>query len=287
MSGLDLTDVQARHVWRGTLIAALLNACFSPLDPLLSRGVVPVPWWPSLLASAFGLVSAAFILLVHRRRPQPIGLGSALFVLNNAAVLAALTISGSFHIHNPHLFPFQGHKLGVLTVAILAPERWAGLTCIAAYALAPVIQLALFEPAQQERVGAGEPIVLLVFGACAAVLLLFRLRGLAIERELVQARTEAADARRTARLLLAVRDLSNGPLQVIALASAAVRARAPELRDPLDRIDRALDRLRALHRPLKVYEADLDWRPGDESFDPEAVLAAAEARARLRQSTPM
>jgi hypothetical protein len=39
------------------------------------------------------------------------------------------------------------------------------------------------------------------------------------------------------------------------------------------------------HVCLKVYETDLEWRPGDESFDPESVLAKAaeEARARSRR----
>lgn len=285
MTGARFADLDARHVWRGTLFSALLNACFTPFEAVLSRGVVEVPWWPPVLASAVGVAIAAFVLIVHRRRPQPIRLGSQLFVLNNAAVLVAMAITGGYHIYNPQLIPFQAHKLGTLTVAMFAPERWAGLLCIAAYVIAPIVQFALFDPELQARVGDGEPIVLMVYGICGAVLLQYRLRGLVRERELVHAQTEAADARRTARLLLAVRDLSNSPLQVITLASAALRGRGPELSGPLDRLDRALDRLRVLHRPLKIYEADLDWRPGDESLDPEAVLAAAEAQALARRTS--
>ena len=77
----------------------------------------------------------------------------------------------------------------------------------------------------------------------------------------------------------------NMAAQVIALASAAARRRSPGLGEPLDRLDRALERLRALHQPLKMYEADLEWRPGDESIDAEAVLAAAEFEARARRSS--
>jgi hypothetical protein len=275
--------LHARHVWRGTLIAAVLNAGLYPLDLLRGRDIGPAPWWPILGSSLVGVAIAAFVLLVHRRRPQSVRLGSLLFILNQAAVLGSAELMGPYQLQDPHLIPFQVHKLGTLTVAILAPERWVGLLCIFAFALIPVVQFFSLDPAQQARIDTSEPLVMLVYGAVAAVLLLYRLRGLATERALVQAQTEAADARRTARLLLAVRDLSNTPLQVIALASAAARRRSPGLGEPLDRLDRALERLRALHQPLKAYEADLEWRPGDESIDAEAVLAAAEAQARARR----
>lgn len=285
MTPRSFAALHARHVWRGTLIAALLNACLYPLDVLRGRDIGPAPWWPVLGASAVGFLIAAFVLVVHRRRPQSVFLGSALFIVNQAAILASAQIMGPYQLQDPNLIPFQVHKLGALTVAILAPERWAGLLCIFAFALIPVLQFVRLDPAQQARIDTSEPLVLLVYGAVGAVLLLYRLRGLATERALVQAQTEAADARRTARLLLAVRDLSNTPLQVIALASAAARRRSPGLGEPLDRLDRALERLRALHQPLKAYEADLEWRPGDESIDAEAVLAAAGEEARIRRSS--
>jgi len=285
LKSADFASLHARHVWRGTLISALLNAGLYPLDLLRGRDL-SAPWWPTLGSSAIGLVIAAFILLVHRRRPQGVLVGSVLFAVNQSAILVAACIVGQYQLDDPNLIPFQVHKLGTLTVAILAPERWVGLLCIAAFALIPIVQFAQFDPAQRAHIDTSEPLVLFVYGVVASVLLLYRLRGLASERELVKAQTEAADARRTARLLLAMRDLSNSPLQVIALASATIRRRGPEFSAPLDRLDRAVERLSALQRPLKVYEADLEWRPGDESFDPDAVLAAAEAQARARRSGP-
>lgn len=285
MNSASFAALHARHVWRGTLIAALLNAALYPLD-LLRGHDLDVPWWPSLGASAIGLLIALFILLVHRRRPQSVLVGSLLFALNQFAILAAAWIAGNYQLHDPTLIPFQTHKLGTLTVAILAPERWIGLLCIAAFALIPIVQFSQFDPVQRAHIDSSEPLVVFVYGVVAAVLLLYRLRGLASERELVKAQTEAADARRTARLLLAMRDLSNSPLQVIALASASIRRRSPELGDPLDRLDRAVQRLSALQQPLKIYEADLEWRPGDESLDADAVLAAAEVQARARRSGP-
>jgi hypothetical protein len=283
VSPTDFIGLHARHVWRATLLTALLTACLYPLDLLRGRDV-DAPWWPPLTASFIGLVIVAFVLLVHWRRPQSVLLGSVLFIVNHVGLVTSAWIVGGYHILDPELPPFQSHKLAILTIAVLAPERWVGLLCILAYTLLPIVQFSRFPAAERARIDASEPLVLLVYGLVGAALLLYRWRGLATERELVRAQAEVAEARRTARLLLAVRDLSNTPLQVLTFGVAAARERSPGLEDLLDRLDRALDRLRELQRPLKAYEADLEWRPGDESLDAEGVLATAEAHARARRS---
>lgn len=281
----DFLDVQARHVWRATLYSASLNACLMPFEVFLSWGVPDIPWWPALCSSAVGAAIAVFVLRVHGSRPQPLSLGTWLFVLNNSVILAAMWVTAPFHMRNPHLAPLQAHKLGTLAVAILAPRRWAGIVCILGFVALPMVQ-AVLDRTMHALLGWQEAMVLAIYGTFALVLLFFRLRSLDVERRLVRAETEATVARQSARVLMAVRDLSNTPLQSIAFASAILRRHDPEDAASLDRIDRALDRLRSLHRPLKVYESDLEWRPGDESFDPEAVLAnaAREARARSRRS---
>ncbi|NUO54629.1 MAG: hypothetical protein HOV80_37795 [Polyangiaceae bacterium] len=282
----DFPDVQARHVWRATLYSASLNACLMPFEVVLSRGVTDIPWWPAVGSSAVGAAIAVFVMRVHWRRPQSLRLGTWLFVLNNAVILAAMWVTAPYHLRNPHLAPLQAHKLGTLAVAILAPQRWAGIACILGFVALPIVELAFFDPTMHAMLGWQEAMVLAIYGTFALVLLFFRVRSLDVERKLVRAQTEATDARQSARVLMAVRDLSNTPLQSIEFASAILRRHEPEEAPSLDRIDRALDRLRSLHRPLKVYESDLEWRPGDESFDPESVLAkaAAEVKARSRRS---
>jgi hypothetical protein len=282
----DFQDLQRRHVWRATLYSASLNACLMPFEVLLSRGVTDIPWWPAACSSAVGAAIAVFVLRVHWQKPQSLRLGTWLFVLNNAVILAAMWVTAPYHLQNPHLAPLQAHKLGTLAVAILAPQRWAGILCILGFVAVPIVQLAVFDPTMHATFGWREALVLGIYGTFASVLLFYRLRSLEVERKLVRAETEAADARHSARVLLAVRDLSNTPLQTIAFASALLRRHDPEEAASLDRIDRALDRLRALHRPLKAYETDLEWRPGDESFDPEGVLAKAadEAKERSRRA---
>jgi hypothetical protein len=274
--------IHVRHVWQGTLISALLNTFGCSLDGMLGSSIAGMPLWPSVASGGVGLGIAVFIRfaepcrLAGSCRPwgsRGTGLGSVLFVLNNAAIVTALWItSGIYAVSEADWVPFQANKLGALAVPLLAPERWAGLASIAAFVGTAVLRFYLFDPAIRQHIAFGEPWAVLIYGAFGVALLFYRLRGLARERDLVRAQVESAGARKLARLLLAVRDLSNTPLQVIAISSAMLRTGHPDPRGSLDRLDRAIDELHALNGVLKSYESHLEWRPGDEAFDPTAVL---------------
>ena len=87
--------LESRYAWRGALIACLLNAIGLPLDTLLAEGVPGMPWWPSLMSSATGLL-LVIALLTGRQRPT-IRLAATAFLLNTVVILVALWItSGVF-----------------------------------------------------------------------------------------------------------------------------------------------------------------------------------------------
>jgi hypothetical protein len=104
------------------------------------------------------------------------------------------------------------------------------------------------------------------------VLLVFRLRSLALEREMLRVQAEAAATEHLARTLLRLCDYSNTPLQTIALTTGLLRARDPELAPLLDRLARAVQKLTAFSQVLGRYREAHAWSPGEESLE-----AAAEA----------
>src|SRR5262249_46273530 len=105
----------------------------------------------------------------------------------------------------------------------------------------------------------------------SAVLLVYRLRQAALERDVAFARAKSEATEDLARVLLAVRDLSNTPLQTIAFASQTALQRHPELGPVVDRIDRSLARLRDLDRKLRSLEHAVKWTRREVSFDAEAL----------------
>jgi hypothetical protein len=265
-----------RHAWRGALVAALLNGLAMPMDILVGRGIPGMPVWPPLASALVGL-SLAALLLGRRHRPT-MALSSWAFVINNVAILATLWVTSAAYAAAGNWVPFQAHKLGILAVALLAPTLPIGIGGVVAYVGTAITQYQLFAPAVRASLPPGQSWVLLIYGLFGGVLLLNRVRELALERAVERARTEAAATERLARAFLAVRDLANTPLQTLTLAAAALRSRAPQLEGLLDRMDRAIERLRRLNAILEPQRSPR-WDQGDESFDPAALLGASrEAR---------
>jgi hypothetical protein len=255
-----------RSAYRGALVAALLNALGSPLQIAVATRVPYVPGWPPLVSSATGALVAAALLL--RRRAMTVRFAAAAFVVNNAVIVFSLWITNDYFARSAPLWiPFQANKLGCLAAAMLAPDRWSGVAVIAAFAGSAMTQYLLWSPSLQQRVPVGEPWTSVIYGAFGLVILVVILRRRASELAVVGARAETAALERFARKLLAIRDLTNTPIQTIELTSALLRRKRADLVGELDRIDRALSRLREMNQLLAGLESSERWPRTLESFD--------------------
>jgi hypothetical protein len=262
---------RARVAWRSATLAVVLTIVGVPMDIVVGRAIGGVPVLPVLVAVAAAMLLLAF-LLAHRGRPSRL-LGNAIFLLDAAIILAVLWRSNEAYAESARaVIPFQAQKLGMVTVALLAPELWVGVLGIAAYAGSTIVQMSTFDELVRSRVSVTEPGATLVFAVFSAVLLAHRLRRLALEREVARAHAEVATAQKFARVVLAVRDLSNTPLQTIAFAAAMARTRHPDLEPILDLVDRSLARLRELDGRLQERERAVEWSSGEGSFDPLDVV---------------
>jgi hypothetical protein len=269
---IDPADPQTRSAWRGALIAATLNAIGMPMDILLGRNVAGMPRWPSFLSANVGL--ALLVVLLLRRRTPTLWLANAAFMINNVVILFALWITSGAYAGMPGWLPFQANKLGALAAALLAPSLWSGVACTAGFVGSALARIEFLPASIQAHLPLGEAWSLLIYGVFGVGLLINRRRGIALERRLVRAQSEAAAAQQLARTLLAVRDFANSPIQTLELSTQLIRRRRPELSPVLDRLDRSIARLMELNRLLLSYERHLKWAPGDESFDPSRVLGS-------------
>jgi hypothetical protein len=266
-----------RRAWRGSIVAVLLNLVGMPIDMLIARSIARAPLWPNVMSILVAAVLLA--ILVARRHERRVWVANLVFLVSAFTIVTALWFSNRFYAESGRAWvPFQANKLGMLTVALLAPQLWVGLLSIGGYAGAAVAQLATFSAATQARIALGEPWATIAIGAFAAVLFAYRLKRIAVEREVVRAQTEKAAMADFARRLLAIRDLANTPLQTIAFASASARIEHPEIATTLDRIDRAIADIKALDERLRAYERELTWMPGEESFDANDMLSPPERR---------
>jgi len=258
-------DLKARHAWRGALVAAALNAVGMPFDYFLARNVPNMPFYPSAL-SALVAIGLIVILLMRRRRPT-VRLGSIVFLINILVALVALWITSGYWAPTQAWTPFQANKLGALTVPLVAPELSVGLVSIAGFAGTAIAKFYVLDPEIQQRLPIGEPWFVLIFAMFGGVLLVYRLRGLAFERDMLRLQAEAAVAAEVARGFLRLRDYANTPIQTIVFATELLRRHHPDLESVLLCIDRATARLLELSRALKSYESMNNFSPGDRSLD--------------------
>lgn len=238
---------------------------------------------PQLIEIAAIAVTASAAAWLWLRRDHPSHfMGAAAFLLVNAAVIASLWVSSQRLAESTeHWVPFRPHHLGALAVALLAPSRaWVGIVTIAGFTSAAVLQFALFDPTIRARLPYGDPWATLAFGGFAIGLYLFRLRANRIEQEIAIVHTRVVELERFARTMLAVRDLTNTPLQTLELIADLLRAEAAGPHDVADRIERAVHRMKEIEHLASAYETEVAWSSETASFDPRAILQAARPLQR-------
>ena len=258
-------DLAAKHAWRGAVVAAALNATGMSVDYLLARDLPAMPIYPYVISVLVGI--GLFVFLLIRRRRATVRLGSVAFLINTIAMLIALWITSGYWAAGGPWTPFQANKLGALAVPMLAPQLGVGLASIAGFAAMAVAKSYFLDPDIQRGFPVGEPWFVLIYAAFAGVLLVFRLRGLALEREVLRVQAEAASADHLARTFLRLRDYTNTPIQTIAFTTGLLRAKQSDLKPVLDRLERAVHKLTELSDALTRYENAHDWGPGEESLD--------------------
>jgi len=259
-------DLATKHAWRGAFVAAALNAVGMSVDFLLARDIATMPIYPFAMSALVGIGLIVFLLI--RRQRATVRLGSAAFLANTVAVLGALWITSGYWATTGRAWtPFQANKLGALTVPMLAPQLGVGLASIAGFAAIAIGKFYFLDPDIQRGFPVGEPWFILVYALFGAVLLIYRLRGMAMEREMLRVQAEAAAAQQLARTFLRLRDYTNTPIQTIAFTTELLRAKHHDLKPILDRLERAVDKLTELSDALTGYENAHKWSPGDESLD--------------------
>jgi hypothetical protein len=227
--------------------------------------------WLWLVAAAIDALSCALVLL---RRDRP---GQLPFVVGSAVTLAMVWWTNDLLARlGVRCEPFIGYKLYALSVALMAPPSlWLGLGSILACALLPLAEYAGWPAAVRAEIPTPEPATTLLYAIASVGLLFHRRQQMRIHREVVRAQAKTASLELMARKFLAVRDLTNSPLQSVELTVALLKTRHPESQAQLERLERQLARLRQLSVVLSQYEPQR-WAPEDGSFDPLEVLQSPE-----------
>jgi len=263
-------DLAARHAWQGAFSAAFLNAAGMSVDFLLSRDIPAMPIYPYLMSVLVGIGLMVFLLI--RRQRATVRLGSAVFLINTVAAMVTLWITSGYWATSGRAWaPFQANKLGTLAVPMLAPQLGVGLAAIAGFAATAVGKFYFLDPEIHRGFPVGEPWFVLIYALFGVVLLVYRLRSIALEREMLRVQAEATASAQVARTFLRLRNYTNTPIQTIAFTTELLRAKNHDLKRTLDRLERAVHKLTEFSRALSIYEKVHKWGPGEESLEATIV----------------
>jgi hypothetical protein len=264
----------AQRAVRLTGVAAALGVFALAFDAVTSPHFIKVSW---VLWAAMSVCGAVWLWLITSRRPTPKA-ATIGFLIVNAAILVQLWVGTELIAESGvRWVPFRQYQLAAMVVALLAPPKaWVGVVTISAYAGAALLQLALFDPSIREHLPYGDPWATVVYGVLAIAVLAYRLRSTRIEREAVRAHAEAQDYALLARAMVALRDLSNSPLQTISNIVELLRIEG--LHELADRLERSVQKLVEIEEITRPYQRRLIWEAGDEAWNPKVVLRSIADR---------
>jgi hypothetical protein len=265
------STLQARSAYRAALVSGLLNALGWTVHLLMSSRLPGHRLWVDVLGAAGGLGLLAVTLATRRRAGEPAW--AAFFLANVALTIGVVWLSNADYARSQaHWVPFQVNRLGMVTVALLTPRLWVGLLGIGGYAGSALLEWFLFDPAVRQRLDASAPWAVVAYALFAVVLLVVATRRLDMLERSLAVEAGAIALERRARTVLAVRALTNTPLQTIGAQTALLGLRHPELDSELTAIRRAMARLHDINQVLARYEGSVRWGPGDIALDPLAIL---------------
>jgi hypothetical protein len=266
MDGLAKRDAQAILSWRAAVSLAALVAVFQIFGQLDFPGAGAAVRYSRLAVLTWELALLAY-LIPQRRRPR---LGPSLFCFG----IAPLPLLVAFWLVEqersmrglPVELFFRENFMSVLIAAMTPPIAWISLVAIGAFTVQNVLLFVLRPIPLVPEVTRGEPWVVLFIGTCSVLLAFYRAHRTRSVVELIVMRERAVALERLTRSFVAVRDFANTPLQTLEVATSLLAVRCPQGRQLLERMARAVARLRGLNHLLDGGHEALGG-PVHDSFD--------------------
>ena len=202
------------------------------------------------------------------------------FLLVNSPGLPAMWVAHEGMSRTPGVWTaFQIHKLSMITMAILAPvDAWLGYGAILLIGAAAAIQYYWLGSEMRSWIPDTEPWTTLFWVPVSSTLLYLRVRGREMERAAAHAASPAAMVTERNRTFLAIRDLSNSPLQTLLFGVEALKRTHPELEAQTDRMLGSIHKLQSLNAILDERVRKTGSVMQELSMDSESILKSSFPR---------
>jgi hypothetical protein len=263
------------EAWRSSLYSCLAIGALMVAAGAVRHWRIPEHSFYVFFAAGALQLALGALLWARRARPSLAQAGAASVactLLTLPAQWYSMSVFASMLEARPWT-PFQGMKLLSILIALIGPEiPLVIVTDVLLLISSSLIQYLTFPAAVRAHFAFDEPGATLMYGGMALLLFYYRWRRHEAARQVARAEAQSASLQQLARVFLAVRDLTNTPLQTLQVCVELLARRIPRIGPELPRMQRSLARLRELDGILSRYESQVEWRDG-ESFDARRILA--------------
>jgi hypothetical protein len=252
------------RIWYG------LFAFAGGLGELVLFGRIVTPWhWVQYLVAATAFLALA-IGVPRQSRP----LTWVAYGILNASGMAALWINNQQLAATGVTFQtFTGFKLMAIVGALILPaDLVIAIPSLVVGAVLPAIEWATWPAEWRAHSILSEPLGTVFIGLFAIVLYAHRVRGQVLQRRLYDSESKRVIIQEVARIALAMKDLSNTPLQTLTAGLAVLRGRDGAT-EQVDRLQRAVSQLSELNHLLEPYLSKVDWSPDDLTIASRELIA--------------
>ena len=246
---------------------AVAAATLLSLDDAYMRRV----GWGWLINAGFCVAALAVLLL---RRGWSAGQAEAVsLLLIGTTLVAQVHADWNSALSSARFAPFEGFKIVALIVATVVPFRPAlAYALLGVCAVIPLVVYEVMPAPMRAELPVEAPWIMLTYPLIATGILIYRVRALRMEREMMRASAQREGLERLAKVSLAHRDLANSPLQAIELLRARLYKEHPESKELLAHLQSSLERLRAMGEILSETEHHVVWTSKEEAFDAAQVI---------------
>jgi hypothetical protein len=273
---------EALVTWRSAITVNALIAIVAALGPssgFLNLPGIGRPFIISRIVTIVLTIGSIGVLIPQRNDPRPSVL-LALFSLPTLPVLVMnWFLAGERAAQGLPVELFVREASASAVYALAAPPRAiVSLVPIAAFSFESLLVYWTHRGSDPGQLRPWQPWTSLLYGACMALLAVYRARRQQREVETIVKLEQAAALKRLMRSYLAVRDLVNTPLQTLRASAHLLGVQYPAAKQVTGPMERAVERLNELNHLLADEASGVDWPPGTEVFDPVTVLRASRSR---------
>ncbi len=168
---------------------------------------------------------------------------------------------------------FGGYKYISLLIALIAPSPlWLGYFLISCCLFVPPVQVLIFSPEISLYSSYREPWVSMGYAVVAFFILKYRLESQKLQASLIESKANEKSLSDFADVAIALRDLSNTPLQSLGLLADLLENEQITYQQAAELLKSATYKLHEIIHIFNEQQKKMEWRDGQESLDSLEVL---------------